>query len=102
MCRLENYIYDKMIGLRGEEYNNLVKSKLLDSVCVFAWQVTAILISSVSIVYYVWYLKGKTEEGFNIITIIMYFTMMIMPLNNLPWSVSGMRNGKVSRDRIQE
>lgn len=101
MCRLEDYIYKKMLKIREEEFQNLTYNKFLDAFCVFAWQITSVLISSVSFTVYLLYFKMNTvDKNFNIMTIITFFQMLIMPLNMLPWGFGGMRNGRNSRDRI--
>jgi hypothetical protein len=41
-----------MTKLREEEFRNLTYNKLLDAVCVCNWQVTSVMISSLTLTVY--------------------------------------------------
>lgn len=102
MCRLESYMYRKMIDLRAEELQNLTHSKMLDALCVCNWQLTAVLISSITLATFKLYFEGANTTRSQIMVLISSFQMLLMPLNMLPWSIAGMKRAKDVRDSLEK
>ena len=97
MCRLENYFFKKLSAVRGEEFDNLKQRKLFDSICVGAWQLSHIVLSfSVFVIYLSWYGEAK----FEVESVLHTLEMLIIPLNSLPWYLSGLMKSRQALKRI--
>lgn len=102
MCRLENYFFGKVKGVREEEYANLKLRKLFDTICVGGWQLTHILLSfSVFAIYLTWHAKQDSKgTKFEVESVLYVLELLIMPLNGLPWYLSGIKTANRAMKRI--
>lgn len=96
----ETYFKDKISTIRREEVHNLKVIKYSDSVCVFLWATTSLLMSAGT--FGVWSLMGKKLTAERVYPTISLFNIIILPINAIPWVVNGMVEAHVSLVRLHE
>ncbi|XP_066862354.1 ATP-binding cassette sub-family C member 10 isoform X4 [Kogia breviceps] len=84
---------------RARELGRLWVIKYLDAACVYLWAALPVVISIVIFITYV--LMGHQLTATKVFTALALVHMLILPLNNFPWVISGLLEAKVSLDRIQ-
>lgn len=76
--------------------------KFLDAICVLNWQLTGVLISSITLVLFKVYMDRETHSKSNIMVLISIFGMLIMPLNMMPWAIAGIKRALFCRTSIRK
>ncbi|XP_028342907.1 ATP-binding cassette sub-family C member 10 isoform X2 [Physeter macrocephalus] len=84
---------------RARELGRLWVIKYLDAACVYLWAALPVVISIVIFITYI--LLGHQLTATKVFTALALVHMLILPLNNFPWVISGLLEAKVSLDRIQ-
>ncbi len=91
-----------MLKIREEEFQNLTYYKFLDAICVLNWQLTGVLISSITLVLFKLYMDSEAHSKSNIMVLISIFGMLIMPLNMMPWAIAGIKRAIFCRATIRK
>ncbi|XP_072404906.1 ATP-binding cassette sub-family C member 10 [Chiloscyllium punctatum] len=95
----EKHFTEKVAEFREKELSRLKVIKYLDAVCVYMWAALPVVISILTFVTYA--LLGHQLTAATVFTVLALVGMLIQPLNNFPWVLNGILQGKVSLDRIQ-
>lgn len=110
----EGTFYNKIMAIRKNEFAMIAASKYLDAFCVFIWATTSILLTVVT--FLVFSHMGYNIVQDNIFTVSFFtshpinllifktiglFQMMILPLNDLPWTIGGAMNAVHSYKRVK-
>lgn len=96
----EAYFKDKVKEIRSEEVHNLKIIKYSDSVCVFLWAMTSLLMSAGT--FSVWSLTGKKLTAERVYPTLSLFNIIILPINAIPWVINGIMESYVSLARLNE
>ncbi|KAK2508352.1 hypothetical protein MC885_011599 [Smutsia gigantea] len=95
----EQALEGRVEACRAQELERLRVIKYLDAACVYLWAALPVVISIVIFITYV--LMGHQLTATKVFTALALVGMLILPLNNFPWVISGLLEAKVSLDRIQ-
>ncbi|XP_008565012.1 PREDICTED: multidrug resistance-associated protein 7 isoform X2 [Galeopterus variegatus] len=98
-CGWEQALGARVEACRARELGRLRVIKYLDAACVYLWAALPVVISIVIFITYV--LMGHQLTATKVFTALALVRMLIFPLNNFPWVISGLLEAKVSLDRIQ-
>ena len=98
MTGLEEAVLKKSNILRKKELKYLTKRKYLDSICVFLWALTPVIVPFVTFITTIY--MNITLTASDIITTIALLNMLIFPMNALPWVINGFMEARVSIRRI--
>jgi len=96
MCGLEDAVLLKSNEYRAKELYYLSMRKYLDSLCVFLWACTPVIVPFMTFTTTVLLHIDLTPS--RVITTIPY--MLIFPMNALPWVINGFMEARVSTRRI--
>lgn len=96
----ETYFKYKVSTIRTEEVRNLKIIKYSDSICVFLWATTSLLMSAGT--FGVWSLMGKKLTADRVYPTMSLFNIIILPINAIPWVINGMVESYVSLVRLHE
>jgi ATP-binding cassette subfamily C (CFTR/MRP) protein 10 len=77
----------KIIKSRNEELKYLKKMKYFDSLGVYFWATTPLLVSFAS--FAVHYFRGEKLSPSNVFASIALFNMLLVPINAYPWVING-------------
>lgn len=83
---------------RNGEFWNVALMKYLDAFCVCAWSSAILIIAGVTFSVYQW--QNGSLDGVNVFSVILLFNIVIYPLNNLGWTISGMLNARIAFRRF--
>ena len=84
---------------RARELKALAARKLLDALCVYSWAATSLLISVATFLTAA--LMGVRLGSAQAFTALALFSVLVAPLNSMPWVVSGIVDSAVSVRRLQ-
>ena len=102
MCGLEDVVTTTAQRFRVEEVKHLAKRKYLDSLCVFLWAATPILVPFATFTTAVLIADHKDLTSAKIITTIALLNMLIFPMNAFPWVINGLMEARVSIRRVSK
>ena len=98
MCGLEDAVLLKSNEYRAKELYYLSMRKYLDSLCVFLWACTPVIVPFMTFTTTVLLHIDLTPS--RVITTIALLNMLIFPMNALPWVINGFMEARVSTRRI--
>jgi ABC-type multidrug transport system fused ATPase/permease subunit len=98
MCGLEDAVLLKSNEYRTKELYYLSMRKYLDSLCVFLWACTPVIVPFMTFTTTVLLHIDLTPS--RVITTIALLNMLIFPMNALPWVINGFMEARVSTRRI--
>ncbi|KAL7678007.1 hypothetical protein ACOME3_004234 [Neoechinorhynchus agilis] len=99
--KLEGFVESRITGSRIREMEQVRNVKYLDSICVFLWAFTPVLLSSITFSVYT-LLTHKHLNAPRAFSCLNWLGMLIAPLNSFPWVISGIIESRVSYKRIME
>ena len=100
MSGLEDIVLKTANKFREEELKYLSRRKYLDSLCVFLWAATPILVPYATFITAVYVMNNDSLSPSKIITTIALLNMLIFPMNAFPWVINGFVEARVSIRRL--
>lgn len=93
---------DRVQYFRTEEVKYLKWRKYLDALCVYFWATTPVIISSLVFGTYAYVNGTESLTSSKVFTSLALLSMLIMPLNALPWVLNGLIEALVSVRRLDK
>ena len=98
MAGLEGAVLGASSEFRARELKYLAQRKYLDSLCVFLWALTPVIVPFVTFVT-TEYMNVELSAS-DVITALALLNMLIFPMNALPWVINGFMEARVSLRRL--
>lgn len=92
----------RVLDIRVDEVHYLKLRKYLDALCVYFWATTPVIISSLVFGSYVLFEGSDRLNSSKVFTSLALLSMLIMPLNALPWVLNGLMETLVSMQRLEK
>lgn len=96
----EKSFIEKVNFFRSKEVKYLRWRKYLDALCVYFWATTPVIISSLVFGTFVYFNGSEDLTSSKVFTSLALLSMLIMPLNALPWVLNGLVEALVSVRRL--
>lgn len=98
MAGLEGAVLGASSEFRARELKYLAQQKYLDSLCVFLWALTPVIVPFVTFIT-TEYMNVELSAS-DVITALALLNMLIFPMNALPWVINGFMEARVSLRRL--
>ncbi|GAV08511.1 hypothetical protein RvY_18193 [Ramazzottius varieornatus] len=96
----EKWFCSRVAGVRIKEMKTVKTIKYLDACCVYFWATTPMIMSVLTFTTYVW--MGNSLTAAKVFTCLSVFGLVIVPLNAIPWIITGTVEAWISAKRLQK